>query len=166
MSEFLINPYFKDLGVPIITVVVTIFVKIISKNDTVGAKFLTKQDFAIGLDLCITSVIIFITSMVDLTAKTFNSQAMQRLQNINVDSVSSESIQEIYRISLTMQAFQEKLLLAWWVFGALVVGILSISTFVRKYGWESAEALNWKGIILPNIFGILVLFGTVAWIDI
>ena len=56
MNEILLNPYFSDFAVPLISVLLTMGIKIVSRKDN----FMTPQreDFAVGFDLLVTSLIL------------------------------------------------------------------------------------------------------------
>ncbi|WP_374988648.1 hypothetical protein Q5794_02335 [Priestia megaterium] len=45
-----------------------------------------------------------------------------------------------------------------WTIVLLIVGLWIISHIIRSYGWDNQGKLNWIGIIIPNIYGLIVLF--------
>lgn len=138
MKSILLNPYFLNFFVPLVSTFVTVFVKVVSRND----RFTTfkKEDFAIGIDLSITALILFITQSVR-TCILFVSQP-----------VSNESI-------------QNKVALIPWVIITFLFGIWTVSTLIRKLGWENEDKLNlFWGIIIPYVFGFISLFFVVNWI--
>jgi hypothetical protein len=137
MEKFLASPYFKYFFVPLITSFLCIFVKWVSRND----RFISfrKEDLAVGLELTVASIIIFITDSVNLADTLVNKHGDQILQ--------------------------EKYVTIPWIILAFIVGLWGISTIVRKWGWKNENDLNiFCGIIAPNMFGIISLIFVVSWI--
>lgn len=133
--KFLENPYFLQFGVPLITVGLSIFIKYVTRNDKyTGFK---KEDLAVGLDLAVTALLIFITASTQLA---------------KASSQSPKIVEQLASVP--------------WVLMAFLVGIWGISTVVRKLGWESDEKLKWGwGIIFPGAFGLFTLLFVVNWIS-
>ncbi len=61
MKEILSAPWFLYLIVPLVTVFLVVFFKLVSRNDKHAS--LVKEDFAVGLDISITALIVFITDL-------------------------------------------------------------------------------------------------------
>ena len=140
MNSILAHPWFLHFAVPLITVVLGIYLKFVTRNDH-HTPFV-KEDLAFGLDVAITALILFITGSVSIAhAATTTSDTAIRLQ------------------------LEEKLMAVPWLLLGFVLGIWAISTLVRKIGWkdESQLKLFW-GIIAPDIFGVVVLVLVVNWI--
>lgn len=136
--NFLGEPYFLQFGVPLISVCLSIFIKFVTRNDQYrGFK---KEDLAVGLDLALTALLIFITSSVQLA------------RNIPVTNPSPKMLDQIASVP--------------WIIMAFIVGIWGISTLVRKLGWEDDDKLKmFWGIVLPDVFGIFTLIFVVNWIS-
>ena len=133
------SPLFLQFIVPLITVAFTIFLKVVSRND--NFKRFKKDDLAVGLDIAITALILFITESAKL-AQQLTTQTSQTLAGIS-----------------------EKLTNAPWIILIFIVGIWGVSTMVRWIGWKGDDDLNvgW-GIVFPDLFGLLMLFFVVNWI--
>ncbi|ENG6063500.1 MULTISPECIES: hypothetical protein [Vibrio] len=131
------SPYFLQFGVPLVTVGLSIFIKYVTRNDRHSG--FKKEDVAVGLDLAVTALLIFITGSSQLTASLPPT-------NPPVDVV-------------------EKLASVPWILMAFIIGIWSVSTIVRKRGWESDDKLKiFWGIVVPDVFGLAVLLFVVNWI--
>lgn len=108
--------------------------KYVTRNDRhVGFK---KEDLAVGIDLSLTALIIFITHTASLAK----------------------------RAAANNQAAADSLAAVPWLMLAFIVGIWAISTLVRKLGWQRANKLHvFWGIILPDAFGLFTLLFVVNW---
>jgi uncharacterized membrane protein YgcG len=137
--SFLANPLFLQFFVPLITVAFTIFLKVVSRND--NFKRFKKDDLAVGLEIAVTALILFITESANL-AQELSTQTGQAIPKI-----------------------VEKLTVAPWIILAFVLGIWGVSSMVRWVGWKGNDDLNigW-GIVAPDLFGLLLLFFVVNWI--
>lgn len=139
MRDLLTKPYFLLVAVPLITVCLGVFLKIVSRNDQHAA--FKKEDLAVGLEVSITALIIFITESVRLA----NALAANNPQGIpNLD---------------------DKVVAVPWILLAFIVGIWSVSTLIRKVGWRTDSELRvFWGIVVPDVFGIATLLFVVNWI--
>ncbi len=136
MIELLSNTYFKYLVIPLVTTFLVIFVKSASRNDKQA--FLEKEDFAFGLEMGVTALLLLLANSVNIAQKV----------------VTDDSIKIIAT---------EKLLSMAWVAPILIFGLWGMSTIVRKLGWENEKELKiFFGIILPDIFGLLILIYVVS----
>jgi hypothetical protein len=139
MIELLSNPYFQFFVIPLLTTMLTVFVKIVSRNDRYNA--VVKEDFSIGLELAITAILLLVTD----TLKYANYKLSSSDKNIG---------------------YNAKLLTVPWILLVFLIGIWGISTIIRKVGWKNANELNWWwGIIFPNLFGLSSLIFVVNWIN-
>ena len=137
--NFLSESGFLHFVVPLITVFLSVSLKIISRND----KFMEfrKEDLAIGLDVAATALIL-------LTVESANVARQLVSQPPPAISVLSG-----------------KLIEAPWIMLVFVIIIVSVSTVVRLKGWKDRKTMNWiPGIIVPNVFGIGLLLFVVFWI--
>jgi uncharacterized membrane protein YgcG len=135
--SFFGEPYFLQFGVPLITVCLSIFIKFVTRNDQ--HRGFKKEDLAVGLDLALTALLIFITSSAHLA------------RNIPVTNPPQKMLDQIASVP--------------WIIMAFIVGIWGISTLVRKLGWEDDSKLKiFWGIVLPDVFGIFTLIFVVNWI--
>ena len=136
MNDILKTTYFLNFVVPLITVFLTVFVKIVSRNDQYYT--FKKEDLAIGMDISVTALIIFITSAVNYAAQA-NTKTNELINSKLVDLP--------------------------WLILAFVCIIWFVSTIIRKFGWHNKDELNilW-GIIIPDFIGIMLLLFVVNWI--
>ena len=133
IRDFVLNPYFKNFFVTICTTCITIFVKVTTRNDS--HQPFRKEDLAVGFELIITAIVLILMETTDVCIKYFKQKEMS--ENI----VFMDKIISMPFILLFMGLFL-------WI----------LSTFVRKYGWESEEKLHKiKGVILPDVCGLIML---------
>lgn len=131
------TPYFLQFGVPLITVCLSIFVKYVTRNDRHSG--FRKEDAAVGLDLAVTALLIFITGSAQLAS------------NLPATNPPPQIVDKLSTVP--------------WILMSFLIGIWGISTIVRKLGWEDDDKLKiFWGIILPNIFGVFTLLFVVNWI--
>lgn len=140
--NYLINsPSFQIIGVTIISAIIGIFVKWTSRNDQHGT--FKKDDLAIGLELCVTSLILLITDTVN-----------------DYNRYNASETQEQFKLTI-LNNLQNT---PWLILLSFVV-LWGTSTIIRKLGWNSANDLNrtW-GLWFPNIIGLIFLVLTFSWI--
>lgn len=129
---------FLQFFVAIITIFLTIFFKVVSRNDRL-ARF-RRDDLAFGFDISATALILFVIGMVNLATKITND------------------------ISSTTDIEIERLLSAPWILFSFFIGTWSISTLNRWFGWEQDEPHLIWGITVPNFWGLLILVFSVLLI--
>lgn len=135
--NFLANEFFLQFGVPLIAVGLTIFVKFVTRNDA-HTPF-RKEDLAIGLDLSVTALLLFVTASSTIA------------KELIVNPTDPELLNKAQSVP--------------WIIAAYLVGIWGVSTIIRKFGWEDDDKLKlFWGILAPGLFGITMLFLTVSWI--
>lgn len=138
MIKILSNTYFKYLVVPLLTTFLVIFIKSVSRNDR--HKFIKNEDFAFGLQMAVTAVLLMLGNSVTIAQGCIGDP------------------------KLTLEA-NNKLLLTGWIAPVLVFGLWGVSTIVRRLGWENETELNiFWGIIFPDIFGLILLIFVVSTI--
>lgn len=141
MIDFLTNNYFIYFIVPLLTTGLSIFVKIVSRND----KYISfkKEDLAIGLETAVTALIILITDTVNDLLKL--KQTTENGENLVIP---------------------ENILVIPWLLLLIIVLLWGISTIIRKLGWEDENDMNkFWGIFLPDILGLGLLIFVVVWIS-
>jgi len=137
MIRFLGHPYFLQFCVPLIAVGASVFLRFVTRSDV--HKSFKKEDLAVGLDLSVTALLIFIAA---------GSKLAQDLAQNPQDTVLVAKSTSVP-----------------WVLAALIVGIWGVSTIVRKLGWEDDDKLRvFWGITVPDVFGLLALLFVVNWI--
>jgi hypothetical protein len=139
MVEHLSNTYFQYFVIPLLTTLLAVFVKIVSRNDKYSK--VQKEDFAIGLEITITAILLLISDSLKYAKINFSNTSGQVLNST-------------------------KLLTVPWILLAFFIGLWGISTLIRKIGWENEINMNlWWGIVFPNLFGLLSLIFVVNWIN-
>ncbi len=135
MNQIITSEWFQIIGVTIVSSILGIFVKYVSRNDS-HIKSFKKEDLSIGLELMITALILLITN----TVNRFNT-------------LSDNSIAEPIKASI-----RESQQLVPWIIMVFIIGLWGTSTVIRKIGWENENTLKiWWGIVFPNIIGIASL---------
>lgn len=136
--NFLKDEIFLQFGVPLLTVTLSIFVKYVSRNDRhIGFR---KEDLAVGLDMAVTALLIFITG------------SAQIANALPTDNPPKEIVDQLASVP--------------WVLMGFLVGMWGVSTLVRKLGWEDDDKLKiFWGIVVPGLFGLLTLLFAVNWIN-
>ncbi len=135
--DILKDEMFLQIGVPLITVALSIFVKYVSRNDRHSG--FRKEDLAVGLDMAVTALLIFITG----SAQIASTLPAQNPPKELVDQLASVP----------------------WVLMGFLIGMWGISTLVRKLGWADDDKLKvFWGIVVPGMFGLLTLLFAVNWI--
>jgi hypothetical protein len=125
----LASPGFLNFAVPLLAVFLTIFLKIVSRNDRFQAFKL--EDFAIGPDLSVTGLLLFIT---DSAAK---ARSILKVPNPE----HSENLEQTP-----------------WILLFFVILIWGVSTLVRKKGWDAnGELVLLWGVVIPGLFGLTSL---------
>ena len=135
MKDIFLNPYIKYFVVTIFATVLSIFVKATSRNDRYNI-FIKKDDFAVGIEFSVTALILLVTEYTSI------------LSNPTIDSTSNDKI-----VALPLMLL------------FLFIGLFSISTLIRKKGWQNQDELKWStGIIIPGLYGLITLIIVINWI--
>ncbi len=138
MIELLTSTYFKYLIIPLVTTFLVIFVKSASRSDK--QSFLEKEDFSFGLEMGITAVLLLFMNSVNI--------AQQVVLGNSLTVIATEKILTLFLVTIF-----------------LVFGLWGMSTIVRKLGWENDKELKiFWGIVLPDVFGLLILIYVVSTI--
>jgi len=138
MIELLTSTYFKYLIIPLVTTFLVIFVKSASRRDK--QPFLEKEDFSFGLEMGITAVLLLFMNSVNI--------AQQVVLDNSLTVVATEKILTLFLVTIF-----------------LMFGLWGMSTIVRKLGWENDKELKiFWGIVLPDVFGLLILIYAVSTI--
>ena len=137
MSPFA-NPYFLQIGVPLVAVAGSIFLKPFARND--AHKAFRKEDLAFGLDLALTALLLFATT---------GSKIAQAVGKNPADSIGVQ-----------------KLLSLVWLVCCLGASICVLSYVIRKKGWSGDGTLNiFWGIVFPDVFGVVALLFAVNTVN-
>lgn len=142
MNEILANPIFKDFFIPLVSVFLTIAVKVVSRKDSFMET--TRDDFAIGFDLAVTSLILLVLY------------------------ASRIAVEVNENISPKISVYKLKLEYVPWLLCCFIFGLWALSTIVRRFGWEQNQTKvlkMWWGVMFPNILGLTALLFIVNYID-
>lgn len=142
MNEILTNTYFKELCIPLISVFLTVAIKVVSRRDSFIQP--TRDDFAIGFDLFVTSLILIVTYSSKIAIDIHNNQATNK------------------------EVCQKKLEVLPWILLFGIMFVWALSVIVRLYGWQTNQSRIlkiWPGIIIPALLGFLALVLTVKFIE-
>ena len=157
MVEFLTNPGFKFAVLPIGSAILGVAVKYTSRNDQY-AKF-RKEDLAVGLDLALTACLMFVVLTTDRAVQLLqaNQELAALLKNTPIDAAAAIKLQA------QAQLLSGQIAGSGWLIALMFLGLGSISTVVRKWGWQSeTEMQPLVGIAIPLAFGILTIIGVMA----
>lgn len=134
MSEFLSSPFFKYFLLPLLTALLTIFVKLSSRPDR--RSYVTREDFAIGINLCVTAIFVIITKCV-IVAGTL------------ISVTDPDKIKRYSDLLLTMVVQST----------GMIVLVFILAYIMRKLAWEydfRSIKMVW-GVIIPDIVGLVFL---------
>ena len=150
--EFLASIWFRYLIFPLGTVIAGVAIKYVSQNDRF--ENFKKEDLAIGLELILTAVLMYVVLTTDRAVELveMHNHLSDILQSSQVDATEIVKIQnEISTLTIGIGT-------AGWVIFLMLVGIWSISTVVRKWGWRGVDDMHpFIGIGIPLMFGVLAL---------
>lgn len=146
MANFFTSTIFQYVLLPLFIVFLNIYVKRVSKNDKFIEK-LKKEDFAIGLELALSSIIAFALYSVHIS------------EQIPVTNIDGEGDNNLWF------NVKDKVVSTPWLITLFIFSFWIMSTIVRKWGWENKSKMTWMfGIIIPFIYGFLTLLGIIYWI--
>lgn len=157
MEQFLASPFFRYALFPVGSAVLGVAVKCVTRNDRYTS--FRKEDVAVGLELMLTAGLMFVVLTTDraLALLEANRQLAQVLAASPIDAARAAALQG------QVQLLSGRLALAGWVIALLFLGLWSVSTLVRKWGWKSeTEMTPLVGIAIPLGFGILALIAVMA----
>lgn len=157
MEKVFLSPYFINIGIPVIAAGFTLLLRLISKKQG----NLERNDYAFGFDLCVTSIILFITTMSREAAKVVDATAIkEELNRLGRESVST---QQLYKLLLEIENANRKFIASWWLFFMLFVLILLLALYVKSRGWRNDQELNLQGLFSPIVIGVGVLLLVSNW---
>lgn len=134
MYEFLSSPLFKYFLLPLLTAILTIIIKLSSRPDKYS--HLKRDDFAIGINLCVTAMFVNVTKCAIVATNLLNI-------------VDPTRIKRYSDLILTLMMWSIGMLFATFVLAYLM----------RKNAWEydsRRQKMVW-GIVIPNIVGLIFL---------
>ncbi|NER48429.1 MAG: hypothetical protein F6J92_17340 [Symploca sp. SIO1A3] len=182
---------FLNIVVPIITVLITVIMKIISKSNKHG-QLITLQEFAFGFDLYVASLFVLLTKITILLSTVSGNEFHKQLSqisnpiiqdffqnhrnfereafiNVVVNNLPPDEaeryINEVFKMYDSWIHLSKISTVAWWYFGVLIFGLFCLCIFIRLFGWDTNKSGMYtkKGIIVQDILGFLVLFLTGYW---
>jgi len=138
MAELFTSRVFQMLALPVLSALLSVFVKVVSKNDQFGT--FRKEDAAVGLEVALAAIITLLSYSIHLAKLSRGDRV---------------AIRELERRMLEYP----------WILLGLVFSLWGVSTAVRKFGWKSQYEMVWvTGIVIPMAYGMASLFLVVAWI--
>jgi hypothetical protein len=128
--------YGIDIGVPVLAAMLSVYAKCVSRNDQ--HKPMSRDDFAVGLDLAAAALLILVISWGAEVGR-----APSQLSNGHVASC---------------------VMSAPWVVLAMALALWALSTLIRKCGWNARGELKvgW-GVLAPIVVGAVILLFAVSW---
>lgn len=157
MEQFLISSFFKYCVFPIGSAMLGVYVKYTSRNDQYS-KF-KKEDIAVGLELVLTACLMFVLITTDRAVKLIKT-------NESLSSILSSmppNITAATELQAKAQLLSSQIASSGWFITLMFLGLWSLSTVVRKYGWKSETEMNpILGIALPLSFGIFAIIVVMA----
>lgn len=146
MNSFFSSETFRYFVVPLLTVLLSVFVKTASRNDQY--KGFKKEDLAVGLQMALASLIALIAYTASISGQFLGSH-----------SVGSGTVDS------AIPSAADKLVASPWLIASFAIGLWGVSTLVRKMGWKNEDELAWGfGIVFPFVYGVLTLLVLVWWI--
>ena len=143
--NILSSSYFLQLAIPLITISMSVFVKHVTRNDSFNIK-ICKEDFAVGLELLITSLILVIVRSADFANK------LMKTENLDENTIT---------------LYKNKFATSPWLILMLCITLWGTSTYVRKVGWKDKNKLKlFNGFLFPLIIGVIILLVSIDWISI
>jgi formate hydrogenlyase subunit 3/multisubunit Na+/H+ antiporter MnhD subunit len=133
-SEILSDVYFKNLGIPLLSVILTTSFKVVSRKD--NALKVNKNDIAVGINLIIASIIMLIN---------YSVRVAEKVKGLNGDEVIKSS-----NVLLSMLVLV--LLYTLIAFG--------LTVYIRIYGWKEdkeSELKSFQGVFVPLFVGGIML---------
>lgn len=152
VNLFFASPFFRFFVFPLASAVLGIYVKYVTRNDQFSR--FRKEDLAIGLDLMRIAGLMYLLLISDRAITLARLSAMSAAQ-------SRDDLQEIIAEAAELS---EGMSAAGWVIAAYIFSLWSVSTVVRKLGWETDTRLRpIIAIAFPFVVGIgallLVMLG-------
>lgn len=127
------NNLFQLIILPAFILGLSFYFKIHSQNDKTFK--IKREDFALGIEICIAALASLFTFSVSLIQKYFSFNNIPEYQSRVFNQITSNLIFLL----------------------ALTIGTFFISSFIRWFGWDSQGKLKiFKGIIIPLIAGLSV----------
>ncbi len=151
--DLLASIWFQYLIFPFGSVIVGVLIKWATINDRYDN--FKKDDLAVGLELALTGALMYIVLTTDRAVELIkrNNDLASMLQNAQIDPAQATQLQ------IEVSDLSNRIATSGWVIFLMFFGLWSISTFVRKWGWDDSvgELDTVKGIVVPIIFGVLSL---------
>lgn len=138
MNDLLASPYFKDFAIPLLSVILTVILKMSSRKDTNFG--FSRDDFAIGFDLSVTALVLAVAKISDIALKS---------KTITLTDNEKHTLEN----------------LPWFIL-ALCFSMYCLAMIIRKVGWNTSTPPVQKkwSVFLLFISGVGVLYLTITLI--
>lgn len=155
MENFITSATFQYCIFPIGSALLSIMIKFATRNDRfTGFK---KEDLAVGLELLLGGclMVVLLTTQQAISLKSTQESLFQELAKTPTNALIVNELQN------KIQRLSGKLAASGWIIMLMFLCLWSTSTIIRKWGWESDDALSpFLGIAFPLLIGIIVLIIT------
>jgi hypothetical protein len=152
VEAFLAGQLFRYFVFPLGSAVLGIAVKIATRNDQYSP--FKKEDLAVGLDLIKTACLLFV---VLTTERAF---ALQRANQAISETLAAAPIDtnQLARLQAQAADLSSSMSSAGWAVALFFLALWSVSTVVRKWGWQSEVEMHpLVGIAMPLAIGVFAL---------
>jgi hypothetical protein len=130
----LTSAWFRDIGVTLLSMGISVFAKIQSRNDKYGST--SWSDYAVGIDLAVSALILLVVKSLD------------HYVDLNRIGTSDQRILKTAHLLAVSLSCLFALTILTWLFSA----------FIRRWGWKNKNKLyKWSGVTLPNFIGGSIL---------
>ena len=134
IGEFLLSDGFQGGGIVILSALISIIAKKVSRNDRHQVN--NWNDYAFGLDVTISTSILVITRSIDRMSGLYQLE-----DNLNPNKV-----------------FATELASDFWFLFITTITIWLVAQIIRKWGWKNGNDLNSIGVLVPDFIGVLLLY--------
>lgn len=177
VAHIITSPIFRDVGIPIITFIVTVVLKLSSRRE-VSLKW---EDFDIGLDLMVISMTLLLMHIVNIGFQTLSpSASLAELtatkefaalaKSVTSDECTTDMLGQMLLKLHTIQAVQSEPQLPKMAIAACFLVFLfflsvGMTIIIRGVRWDRRKSPNHLAILVPTIVGLATLIKVSQWIN-
>ena len=157
MEQFLSSDAFRYAVFPLVGAFLGIGIKHVSRNDRY-AKF-RKEDLAVGIELLLTACLTYVALTSDRAVALLQANKTMA-EVVNAAAVDKARVAALHQ---SIQNLSAHVAMSGWVIALMFLGLWSVSSVVRLWGWKNeAELHGLIGIALPLVMGVLGLIAVMA----